>query len=105
MLVLVEMQIALGLLIFFAKHAVGRGELGHDEAASAEVADEATEDRGGAAAQGREDGRRRDSDVADGEAGGHGLRWPCLADEGARATRVVPELLHRLLLPATTRES
>ena len=44
MLVFIEMEITLGLLVLLAKHAVGRGELSHDEPAAAEVADEAAED-------------------------------------------------------------
>jgi hypothetical protein len=55
-LVFIEMQIALGLLILLAQHAVGRGELGHDQAASAEVADEAAEDGVGDAGHGSEHG-------------------------------------------------
>ena len=98
MLVFVEMEIALGLLIFLAEDAVGRGELGHDQAASAKVADEAAEDGVGDAGHGGEDGGGGDGDVADlrdsrGRAavalpGAH--RSVC-AD---RAIRVVPELLH-----------
>ena len=60
-LVFIEVEIALGLLIFLAEHAVGRGELGHDQAASAQVADEAAEDGVGDAGHGREDGRGRDA--------------------------------------------
>jgi hypothetical protein len=52
MLVFVEMEIALGLLVLLAEHAVGRSELGHDQTAAAEVADEAPEDRVGNSAMG-----------------------------------------------------
>jgi len=65
-LVFVKVKIALGLLILHAEDAVGRRELGHDEAASAEVADEAAEDGVGDAGHGGEDGRGGDGDGADG---------------------------------------
>src|SRR5206468_9897993 len=54
-LVFVEVKIALGLLVFLAEDAVGRGELGHDESASAQVADEASKDGVGDARHGSED--------------------------------------------------
>ena len=48
-----------------AQHAVGRSELGHDQAASAQVLDEAAEDGVGDAGHGGEDGGGGDADVAD----------------------------------------
>ncbi len=66
MLVFIEMEIALGLLVLLAEYAVGRGELGHDEAASAQVADEAAENRIRDAGHGSEHGRRGDLDAANG---------------------------------------
>ena len=73
-LVFVEVEIALGLLVLLAEHAVGRGELGHDQAASAQVADEAAEDGVGDAGHGGEDRRGGDGDGADGKAGRDGLQ-------------------------------
>src|ERR1700680_5276105 len=64
MLVFVEVQVAFGLLIFLAEYTVGRGELGHDQAASAEVADEAAEDSVGPSGHGGEDGCGVDVDGA-----------------------------------------
>jgi hypothetical protein len=47
-----------------AQHAVGRGELGHDQSASAEVLDEAAEDGIGYSGHRGEDGGGGDADVA-----------------------------------------
>src|SRR6266851_4772901 len=98
MFVFVEVKVALSLLIFHAEHAVGRGELGHDQAAAAEVADEAAEDRVGNARHGGEDCGGRDLDSAEGNGCGNRLQRRCLAGKSARATRayrrIVPELLH-----------
>src|SRR5437879_3233617 len=97
MLVFVEVQIAFGLLIFLAEYTVGRGELGHDQAASAEVADEAAEDSVGHSGHGGEDSCGGDVDGPDRKTCGDWLEEWCLAGEGARATRVcrvVPELAH-----------
>jgi hypothetical protein len=65
MFVCVEMQVAFGLLILLAQHAVGRGELRHDEAAAAEITNEPAEDRVGDAGHGGEDGGRGNLDRAD----------------------------------------
>ena len=67
--VFVEVEIALSLLIFFAEHTVSRGELSHDQAASAQVANEAAEDGVGDAGHGGEDRRGGDGDGADGKTG------------------------------------
>ena len=64
MLVFIEMQIALGLLIFLTQHAVRRGELCHDQSAAAKVADKAAEDGVGDAGHRREHGRQSDLDPA-----------------------------------------
>ena len=104
MLVLVEMQIALGLLVLRAKHAVGRSELGHDQPASAQVANEASEYRVSNARHGSQDGRRSNPHIADqqgcwdtlafGDSGEREL--PRVAKGLARAylARIVPELTH-----------
>src|SRR5437870_662148 len=77
MFVLVEMQIALALGLAAAEESIGRGELGHDEAASraggringrmqkAGIADEAAEDRVSHACHGRKNGGGRDAHAAD----------------------------------------
>jgi len=62
-LVFVKVKIASADALI-AKHSVGRGELGHDQAASAEVLDEAAEDGVGDSGHGGEDGGGRDADVA-----------------------------------------
>src|SRR5579872_172555 len=102
MLVLVEMEVALRLLILLAQDAVGRGELGHDEATSAQIADEAPEDSIGDSSHGREDGGGRDRDCADLESRRDRLQPSSFAGWGARATsavaRVVPVLLHGSIL-------
>ena len=63
-LVAVEREVLLGLLVLVAHDAVGRGELGHHQAAAAQVADEAAEHGVGYASHGREHGRRTDFDSA-----------------------------------------
>ena len=102
-LVFVEVEIALGLLIFLAQNSVGRGELGHDETASAEVADEAAEDGVGDAGHGREDSGWGDCDRADLQGGGNNL-WdgdiagvPC-----QQIGRIVPKFAHISEVNATT---
>ena len=93
-LVVVVGEVALALGLAHARKAVGRGELGHDEAAAgllvrrrlfyidafasrlrrlgelAGVLDEAAEDRVGHSGHGRKHGRGRDPHIADGERGG-----------------------------------
>jgi len=92
-LVAVESQIALGLLVTVTDDAVGGGELGHHQPASAEIADEAAENGVGNAGHGREDGGGTDFDVAERERGG---------DAGVRGSdalgRIVEKLGHELIL-------
>src|SRR5579863_9587396 len=91
------MQIPLGLLVFLTEDAVGRSELGHDQAASAKVADEAAENGVSHASHGSKDRGGRNGDVADGEAIRDRLQWLWLAGRTAHAkrdVRVVPELAH-----------
>src|ERR1700692_1008964 len=116
MLVFIEVQIALGLLVFLAEHAVRRRELGHDQAAAPQVADKAAEHGIGDASHGCENRGRGDSDIADEESLWHQLQWLCLADKAcpelvegsvrptrAFPIRVVPELLHiSILLGSST---
>ena len=73
MLVFIEVQVASADALV-AEHAVGGGELGHDQAASAEILDEAAEDGVGDAGHGGEDGGGRDADVANGEGSGKRAR-------------------------------
>src|SRR5581483_10722634 len=99
MLIFVKMQVALGFFVLGAKHAVGRGELGHDQPAAAEIANESPEDSVGHASHWSEDGGRRNCDLAN-----LNRRWDrrAFGGRGARPTRnrVVPELLHSSILPA-----
>ena len=71
MLVAVEGEVLLGLLVLVADDAVGRGELGHHQAAAAEVADEAAEDRVGDAGHGRQHGRGTNFDATERDGRGH----------------------------------
>ena len=115
---------ALGLLVLLTEYAIGRCELGHDQATSAQVADEAAEDCVSHPSHGSQDRRWGNGDAADGDAGGHGsprCRWgdkACpfgklragseLVDGGVRSTRavrVVPELLHVSILLGGPNES
>ena len=93
MLVAVEGEVALGLLVFVADDAVGRGELGHHEAASAEIADEAAEDGVGDAGHGREHRGRTDFDFAE----RHG-RGDAGAGRSGALGRIVEKLGHVLIL-------
>src|SRR5689334_20894279 len=72
MLVAIEGQVALSFPVFLPQDAVSRGELGHDEAASAEIADETAKDGIGDTGHGREHGGGGDIDVADADGSGHG---------------------------------
>src|SRR5579872_981729 len=113
MLVFVKVEVALGLLIFLPQNAVRRSELGHDQAASAQVADEASEDGVRHPGHRREDRRGGNRDIADCKTGRDWLQGPRSNDpwrcqptcRSARATRIVPKLLHRLILPAATKRS
>src|SRR5690349_14698477 len=92
------MQVALCFLVFFAQDAVGRGELGHDESASAEVADEAAEDGVGDSSHGSEHGGRRDRDSANQDGLRHGLQSLCGGGRLVRLHRTVPKLTHVSIL-------
>src|ERR1700686_4549546 len=100
MLVFVEMKIA-APNAQVAQDAVSRGELGHDQAASAKVLDKAAEDGVGDAGHGCKHGGRSDADVSNlqnrgkhpGQGGDGGIARP-----SHRRIRVVPELLHDLIL-------
>src|SRR5580700_3640231 len=110
MLVVIEMEIALSLLVLGAEHAVGRGELGHDQPASAQVADEAPEDCVGDAGHRREYGCGGDLKATDRQACGNWLQRRCRAGECACPTRgvphrVVPGLAHRSILLGLSSES
>jgi hypothetical protein len=63
MLIFVEMQVA-SADSFVAKDSVGGSEFGHNEAASAEIFNEAAEDRVGDSGHGSENGGGGDADVA-----------------------------------------
>src|SRR6266446_3779303 len=102
MLVLVEMKVA-SPNAQVAQNAVSRGELGHDQAASTKVLDEAAEDGVSYAGHGGKHGGRSDADIpnlqdrrkhcGDKQRGDGRLARPtdpCI--------RVVPELLHSLIL-------
>src|SRR5208337_4527718 len=75
-LVFVKVKVA-SLDALVAQNAVGRGELGHDQAASAKVLDEATENRVGDPGHGGEHGGGGDGDPADAQAR---RELPCGAD-------------------------
>ena len=100
MLVAVEGEIALGFLVAMAGEAVGGGELGHHEAASAEIADEATKDGVGDAGHGREDGGWADLDIAE----RHRRRNAGAGRRGALG-RIVEKLGHVSILPGPKGQS
>src|SRR5271156_6001086 len=98
MLVFVEVQVSLGLLVLRPKHTVGRGELGHDQAASPEIANEAAKDRVRNARHGSQDCRGSNLKIAD----HHPIRHTCGSDDGRPyIRRIVPVLAHpSILLPS-----
>ena len=93
MLVAVEGEVLLGLLVLVADDAVGRGELGHHQAAAAQVANEAAEDGIGHARHGGQHGCRTNFDSAERDAGGH-------TGPGRRDTLgwIVEKLVHHKIL-------
>jgi hypothetical protein len=97
MLVFVEMKIA-APNAQVAQDAVSRGELGHDQTASAKVLDKAAEDGVGDPGHGRKHGGRSDANVPNLQ----DRRKQCgdgrLARPSHRYIRGVPELLHSLIL-------
>src|SRR5579862_1053246 len=100
MFIFVEMQIA-SSHTRVAQNTVGRGELGHDQAASTEILDEATEN--GVSDSGHRSQNRgwRDANIADGQAiGKHAGMWGdgALPRLDRTCTRAVPELVHKLIL-------
>src|SRR5580698_4482862 len=98
MLVFIEMKIAFSLLVLLAEHAISRGELGHDQPTSAQVADEPPENRVSNTGHRRQHSCRSNVDVADGQTGGDWLQSLCPAHNRTRPTRVVPGLAHRSIL-------
>src|SRR5271163_1048697 len=89
-----------------SQQAIGRGEFGHDQSASPKILDEAAEDGVGDSGHGRQHGRRRDTNVADAErlrkrarrCGDRQWTDGRLARPTYGCNRVVPELLHTLIL-------
>ena len=99
MLVLIKVEIALGLLILRTEHAIGRSEFGHDQAASAEVANESPKDGIGNARHRSQNGRRSDLDIADRQPVGHS--GDGTGEDAGVDTRIFPELTHlAILLPS-----
>src|SRR5271156_3352795 len=105
MFVFIEMEVALGLLVLLAEHAIGRGELGHDQPAATQVANEPPEHRIGNAGHRRQHSGRRDVDIADRYAGRDRLQTLYLADNRARPTRIVPGLAHTSILLAPAKQN
>ncbi len=110
MLVVIEMEIPLGLLVLLAEHAVGGSELGHNEPASIQVADEAPENGVGNARHRSENRCGSDLDITDAEADRDRLQRRCQADSSVRPTRavprrVVPAFAHRSILLGLSSES
>src|SRR6202035_2759277 len=100
MLVLIEMQIALALLIFRPKHPVGRGELGHDQAASAEIANEAPKHGVRDARHRSQDGRGFNRNISDHDLCRHDSNRTG-EDVRAHSRRIFPVLAHfAILLPS-----
>src|ERR1700683_839156 len=106
MLVLIEMEIPLGLLIFFAEPAVCRGELSHDQPAAAEIADEAPENRIGDPGHGSKNRSGSEAHAADRKPRRNRLRWRCLHGTVRPARpRIVPPFFHRLILLCSAKQS
>src|SRR6267143_193820 len=106
MLVGIEVQVALGFPVFGAEHAVGRGELGHDQAAAGQVTDKAAEDGVSDTGHGRKDGGRRYPYATERHLGRD--RWRsgtgCIGSWCGRR-RIVPVLAHLFILAGLAKES
>src|SRR5579872_568748 len=77
MLIFVKMQIALGFLVFRSQDAVRGSELGHDEAASAQISNEAAKDGVSHARHGSKHRRRRNLDISDTQYRRNGGAYTC----------------------------
>src|SRR5450755_3740375 len=100
MLVLVEVEIA-AANPQVAEHAVGGGEFGHDQAASAKMLDEAAKNRVGDARHRSEHRRRGNRHVTDAERAGKGASTALARNfdrRSVRTARILPELLHSSIL-------
>ena len=104
MLVFIKMKIAFGLLVLSAEDAIGRGELGHNQATAGEIANEATEDRVGDARHWGKHGGGSNLDGAQAQYGRY--RGEFLADGCfGSGRRVVPVLAHVVILAGPATES
>src|SRR5207253_11065549 len=99
------MQIALGFFVLGAEDAIRRGELGHDEPASAKITDESPEDGVGYARHGGEDGSGRDGHSAEANGLGDGHVFSTGGDARAYIARIVPEFPHKPILRKRARQS
>src|SRR3989442_12444851 len=101
------MQIAFSFFVLGAENAIRRGELSHDQPASAEITDESPEDGVGYARHGGEDGSGGDGHSAEANGLGDGHVFSTGGDARAYIARIVPEFPHKpiLLLRKRARES
>ncbi len=98
MLVLVEVQVALGFLVFCPKNSVRRSELGHNQPASAQVANEAPKHGISNTRHRSQNGRGSNLNAAD----LYPVRYRNTGrDDDARAEihRILPVLAHLAILP------
>src|SRR4029077_18173810 len=101
-LVFVEVQVALGLPILGAQHAVGRGELGHDQSAAGEVTDKATENGVGDSGHGSQHCGWGNFDASEGKSR---RDRPAVHATPGKWRRLVPILAHEVILTVHARES
>src|SRR6266496_1108381 len=99
------MQIAFSFFVLGAENAIGRGELSHDQAASAKIANEAAEDGVGYARHRGEDGGGEDGHSAEANGLGDGHVFSTGGDARAYIARIVPEFPHKPILRKRARQS
>src|SRR5437899_12106925 len=99
------MQIAFSVFVLGAENAIGRGELSHDQAASAKIANEAAEDGVGYARHRGEDGGGEDGHSAEANGLGDGHVFSTGGDARAYIARIVPEFPHKSILRKRARQS
>ena len=98
MLVFVEVEVAFGFFILGAKHAVGRGELGHNQAAAGQIANEAAEDSVGDAGHRGKHGCRSDFDRAKLQSGWNWNEFVARRTNVPFVDGIVPVFPHVLIL-------
>src|SRR5437667_527846 len=99
------MQIAFSFFVLGAENAIRRGELSHDQAASAKIANEAAENGVGHARHRGENCGGGDGHSAEANGLGDGHVFSTGGDARAYIARIVPEFPHKPILRKRARQS